>query len=380
MRSVGLDVGKNKYCFCEVAGGACVRRGTSRSLDELKEVLGPDTQPARVGIEACREAWHIASVLEQWGHEVQLIDTTRARQLGIGAHGRKNDRIDAEVIGVAVEARRIPLAHMLTLSRQQMRYELGVRRALVETRAGYIVHVRHVARSHGVSLPTCNAGHFTANMKAVELSVELKALVAPMLTLIEQLDVQIHGVDAKLIAVAEREPVVRLLMTVPGVAVIVAIAFVSVIDEAGRFRNAHQVEAYLGLVPSEYASGCTRRIGSITKQGNSYARLLLVEAGLNILQRAKAGDPLAMWGAAIRERRGLKVATVAVARRLAGLLWAMWRDDTVYDPSRLALAEARGVRREAQKLELRNAALLRAAKKLATRARHATKLSIHEVA
>jgi transposase len=255
-----------------------------------------------------------------------------------------------------------------------MRYELGVRRALVETRAGYVTMVRQICRSRGAPLPSCTAGYFAIKLRSVALPDEPKTLVAPLVTIIEQLDVQIRAVDARLIAIAEREPLVSQLMTAPGVALIIAIAFISVIDDARRFRNAHEVESYLGLVPSEYSTGDGRRIGAISKHGNPYLRSLLVEGAQIILRSSKSDDPLWMWASAVRARRGQSIAAVALARRLAGLLWAMWRDNTVYEPARVAIAGARGLRRDAQDRNVRADALLRAAKKLRRRATRTTKL------
>lgn len=374
MRSVGLDVGSKKHSFCEVKDGRVVRRVTARGLSELRDVLGPETGSARIALEACREAWHIASVLRGWDNEVLLVDTTRVRQLGIGAHGRKTDRIDAEVLAHEVEAGRVPIAHLLSPERQELRYELGVRHALVDTRAQYVTRVRHICRSRGVALPSCTAGYFAAKLRTVVLDRELAVLASPLVTLIEQLDIQIRIVDAKLIAIATAEPLFKQLMTAPGVGLIVTGAFISVVDDARRFRSAHEVEAYLGLVPGEYSSGSVRRLGSITKQGNRLARESLVEGAHSILRMADSNDPLKKWADSVRERRGLRIASVAVARRLAGILWAMWRNDTVYEPARLGAASARGHRRQAQALEIRAAALVRAAAKIQRRSRRTTKL------
>jgi transposase len=153
------------------------------------------------------------------------------------------------------------------------------------------------------------------------------------------------------------------LTTVPGVGPIVAAQFVSVIDEARRFRNAHQVECYLGLVPSEDTTGGKRRLGAITKHGNSYLRALLVQAAWSILRLPARTDPLQRWALAVATRRGKRIAIVALARRLAGVLWALWRDDTVYDPELAARVGARGLRKAAQNIEYRAAALEHAAAK-----------------
>jgi transposase len=211
-------------------------------------------------------------------------------------------------------------------------------------------------------------------MRTVVLEPAVDALVRPLVRLIEQLDVELRAIDSKLITLTEAEPLFTQLMTAPGVGLIVATAFVSVIDDAHRFRRAHEVEAYLGLVPSEYSSGDVRRIGSITKHGNRYARMVLLEAAHSVLRMASSDDPLKKWADAVRARRGLQIASVAVARRLVGILWAMWRDNTVYEPASLATLSARGHRRHAQDLSMRAAALTRAAAKIQQRFRRTTKL------
>src|SRR5262249_46327796 len=120
------------------------------------------------------------------------------------------------------------------------------------------------------------------------------------------------------------------------------------VDQAKRFRDAHQVEAYVGLVPSENTSG-TRRLGAITKQGNSYLRALLTQAAHSVF-RLRADDPLKRWGQSVEARRGYKVAVIAVARRLVGILWALWRDGTVYNAAKLGNASARGLSSQAEAL------------------------------
>jgi hypothetical protein len=141
------------------------------------------------------------------------------------------------------------------------------------------------------------------------------------------------------------------------VGAVVAASFISVVDEAKRFRHAHQVESYIGLVPGESSSGSKRRLGAITKEGNSYLRSLLVQAAWNI-RRKKGDDPLKSWAAKVAERRGKKVAVVALARRLVGVLWAMWRDGTDYDPRELAHEGARGLRKAAREIEQQADALV----------------------
>ena len=347
MRIVALDLG-SKISYCEVKDAQVVGRATETSLSGLERLLGPNTPPAKVAFEACREAWAVHDQLEAWGHEPLMLDTTRVRQLGIGQHKRKNDRIDAETMARALEVGRIPLAHVLSPHRRELRLQLSVRRALVATRAEYVTQIRGLARAHGQRVPNCDTENFLQHLRETPLDETVRALAEPLAKLLEVLTPQIALVEAKLEQLCAGEPVIKRLGTVPGVGLIVAAAFVSVIDEAKRFRRAHHVEAYLGLVPSENTS-IHRKLGSITKQGNSYVRALLVQAAHSVF-RLRADDPLKRWGEAIEQRRGKRIAVVAVARRLVGILWAMWRDGSLYSPTKLGLATANGLSSHAREL------------------------------
>jgi transposase len=358
-----LDLGVRETSFCEVLQGLVVARRTVGELTSLEDLLGPGTKRAHVAIEACREAWHVHDTLKRWGHEVLLVDTTRTRQLGLRQHGRKTDRIDAEVLARAVELGGIPLAHVLSPARRELRDLLAVRRALVETRAQYITTIRGLVRSRGGRLGGCTADDFLAKLGKAELGTETRAMVAPLESALQRIAVELAKTNARLAELSEAEPLMERLTTAPGVGLVVAAAFVSVIDEAHRFEGAHQVESYLGLVPRETSTGGKRKLGAITKQGNGYMRQLLVQSASSILRVGDPDDPLRRWGRGLAERRGRKIAVVAVARRLAGILWAMWRKGTAYEPARLGASSARGLADLAQDASAAAAAMSIAAKK-----------------
>jgi len=367
MRKVALDLGAKKTTYCEVADGQVVQRATVTSVESLRTLLGPEQPAAVVAIEACREAWYVYDLLTSWGNEVLLVDTTRSKQLGIGRHGRKTDRIDAEVLARAVERGGIPLAHVLSPHRRELRRQLGVRRALVETRAKLVTTMRGLVREHGEKLPSCATEHLLVNARKARLPEALRQLIDPLLKTLEVVDSQLNTVEAELGTLCAQEPIIAHLCTAPGVGPIVAASFVAVVDDAQRFHRAHQLESYLGLVPSEDSSGGRRRVGAISKKGNSYLRALLVQAAWNVLRKSERADPLRQWGEAVAERRGKRIAVVAIARRLAGILFAMWRHGTVYDPLALGRKTARGLRSQAEDIKFRAEALERVAHKRSCR-------------
>jgi len=375
VRNVALDLGVREVSFCEVAQGKVIQRRTVRSLDALSDLLGPSSPPARVAIEACREAWFVHDKLTEWGHEVLLVDTTRSRQLGIGQHGRKTDRIDAEHLARAVERGGVPLAHVLSPHRREIREQMSVRRALVETRAQYVVTIRGLLRARNEKVKSCKTEYFLEALTKAALSREARAMIEPLVKLLAMLNTQIAESHAALEKLCAEEPVIEQLMTAPGVGMLVATGFVAVVDEAKRFRNAHQVASYLGLVPLEDTSGGRdkRRLGSITKHGNAYLRALLVQGAHSILRCGPSDDPIRVWGREIAKRRGNRVAVVAVARRLAGVLWAMWRDGTVYEGHAAKAAALRGRRLSKQSDEVIEVAKKRVADKKRARQRSVEK-------
>jgi transposase len=160
--------------------------------------------------------------------------------------------------------------------------------------------------------------------------------VERQLVAIEALTSQIDQADKELEQQAEADEICRRLMTVPGVGPVTAIRFVAALDEAGRFESAHQVESYLGLVPGENSSSDRQQKLSITKAGPRALRWVLIQAAWALRGRCRqtAAIPLQLWAHRVELRRGKRTATVALARKLAGILYAIWRDGTVYDGSR----------------------------------------------
>jgi transposase len=124
---------------------------------------------------------------------------------------------------------------------------------------------------------------------------------------------------------------------------VTAVAFRATLDDVTRFARAGQVAAYLGLVPQEHSSGERQRRGAITQAGNTRLRWLLVQAAWGIWRdRHAASVPLRAWAQRLAARRRKTIAVVALARRLASILFALWRDGTTFDPARLGGRPARG--------------------------------------
>jgi transposase len=128
------------------------------------------------------------------------------------------------------------------------------------------------------------------------------------------------------------------MVTVPGVGAITAPTFLTAIDDPERFQRSSDVGAYLGLTPRRYQSGEVDRPGRISKRGDRLTRSLLYEAANVLLTRWRATAPLKLWADELRARVGWKKARVALARKLAVLLYRLWMDETVFDQESVARA------------------------------------------
>jgi transposase len=342
MRTVALDLGKASIDWCSVKDGLVIERGRVRSVEELAPMLGEGTDLAVVGFEACRNSRHVHDVLTSWGQMPRVFDTTRVRRLGVGEHGRKNDRLDAEKLAIALERNHAAFAHVLGDDARELRELQEMHRALVHARKRAITHVRGILQGRGVCLPSCAAEDLVRNLKAADLAEPLKALVEPLVGPLLSIEPELAKVDLRIqeICAQQRDPVIERLASVPGVSLLVAAAFISAVDDPGRFQKASQVASYLGLCPREESTGGRHKLGSITKQGNAYARAMLVQAAWCIVRSRDSNDSLVRWAHRTAERRGRMRAAVAVARRLSRILWSLWRNGCYYDRSERAPAAA----------------------------------------
>ncbi|MGC2398027.1 MAG: transposase, partial [Rhodomicrobium sp.] len=131
---------------------------------------------------------------------------------------------------------------------------------------------------------------------------------------------------------------VRLLMTTPGVGAIVALTYVSAIDDSGRFSSSKRVGAHFGLTPKKYQSGEIDITGRISKTGDGGVRAVLFEAAHIILTRPLKTGALKSCAMKLSRRAGMKKAKVALARKLAVILHRMWRDETAFDAAKASAA------------------------------------------
>ena len=341
MQQCGFDLAKVSTQVClRTQDGQLIEGRIKTTREELTRFFA-EKPCLRILIEAATESEWVARHLESLGHEVVVADPDYAPMYSTLSKKIKTDKRDARALCDACERGTYRAAYRSTDAQRQVRAELIARETLVTTRTKYISVIRSMLRREGVRVQRCAAEYFRQHTEAMELPEHLREAINPLLDVLSMIDDKIAAADEKLAEAVKAEPLMKRLCMIPGIGPVTSITFVAILGEASRFQSAKQVRAYLGLVPKEDSSGERQHRGHITKAGNSRVRSLLVEVSWSIFYSKKAEvQPLKEWATRIAERRGKRIAVVALARKLAGILYAMWRDGEEFDPARLQPSSA----------------------------------------
>lgn len=291
----------------------------------------------RILLETGTESEWVAQALEAAGHEVIVADPNYAPMYGEIRRKVKTDRRDVAALAEANRRGWYRATHRVSSRQRAVRQVLRSRRQLVQMRAGTISLIRSLLRQDGYRLPASSSARVPARLAALALPSERREVIAPLVRLVETLTEEIAGVDTRLATLAKADPIVARLQSVPGVGPVVALTFRAFVDDVGRFAQAGQVSAAIGLVPREDSSAERRHRGHITKAGPRELRSLLVQAAW-ACWRSKASGTLRAWVERLAGRRGKRIAVVALARRLSRILFAVWRDQSMFDAATVAAA------------------------------------------
>jgi transposase len=299
--------------------------------------------PARIAFEAGTHSRWIAILLEAAGHEVIVANPRKVRL--ICDNDTKTDRLDAERL--ALLARADPrLLHPIHHRGAEVHVDLAViraRDALVRQRTGLINHVRGAVKQFGIRVTGCSSERFH-KAAGEALTDELRPALEPLLEQIGALTKAIQGYDKRVNELAKTKyPEATHLQQVPGVGALTALAFVLTLEDPYRFRSSRAVGSYLGLRPRQRDSSSSTPQLRITKAGDGHLRRLLVGSAHYILGPFGPDTDLRRWGLKLSARGGQnakKRAVVAVARKLAVLLHALWLSGETYDPHRSSAPKA----------------------------------------
>ncbi len=336
--TIGLDIAKNVFQVHGVddAGQAVLRRQLRRGA-----VLGffAGLEPCLVGIEACCTAHHWARELTALGHQVRLLPPSYVKAY---VKRGKNDALDAEAICEAVTRPSMRFVPVKSVGQQAGLVPHRVREVLIRQRTMLINVLRSQMAEFGVI--AAKGRHKIADLTAVLHDAGETRVPEPARTMLLELADAIAALEPRLActqkamaAAVRRDPVARLLTTIPGVGPITASAMTAAVGDPGRFRNGRHFAAWLGLVAKQNSSGGKPRLGRISKMGDRYLRKLLVLGATSSLRRARSEQtPLAAWTRRLLERRPPRLVTVALANKTARIVWALMAHGEAYRPEAAA--------------------------------------------
>ena len=342
--TIGLDVGDRDSHYYELdAAGEVEAEGRVRTTEDALKRQFAGRDRARVVLEVGTHSPWISRLLEELGHEVIVANARRVRM--IYANDSKSDKVDAEMLARVgrMDVRLLyPIQHRGPGAQHDLAL-LRARESLVRSRTQMINHVRGATKAVGGRLPRSSTAAF-ARKVAPEIPEPLRPALGPLLEMIDALTQQINRTEVEITRLCdERYPETRRLQQISGVGPITSLCYVLTLEDPARFKNGRSVGAYLGLKPRQRDSGDRTPQLRITKRGDEMLRRLLVNSAHYILGPFGPDCDLRRWGHMLSERGGAnakKRAVVAVARKLANVLYALWLSGADYEPIRASTSAA----------------------------------------
>jgi transposase len=283
-------------------------------------------QKVRVGMEACGHYPWFERLLAELGFELWLGDAGKIRAAEV--RKQKTDRRDAEHLLQLLLENRFPQIWVPSLEERDVRQLLGHRHKQVQTRTQVKNQLHALALSQGVQRKRklwTQAGR--AELEKLDLLPYAAERRKQLLQALDRLEQEIAALNQRVEAEVGQRPAAVKLQTHPGVGPVTALAMVLTLGPAERFASGKQVGSYFGLIPSEHSSGGRQKLGRISKQGSSFLRFLLVEAGQSAVRQ---DAELCRFYRRLAARKHRALAKVAVARKLATRLYLMLREDWTY--------------------------------------------------
>ncbi len=288
-------------------------------------------------MEACGMAHHWGRTFQQAGHQVLLLPAQYVRPY------RRRNKTDRADCGALLEAHRcdgLKPVSVKSIQQQELQHLHRLREQWKQTRNARFNFLRAVLREQGIFLPTGNKAALSkANQAIDQLSLVSLQIIQPVIAELGQLESNLQKVEQEIARLTCANPVVQRLRGIPGVGLITSTALVAAIGKADQFTSGRHLASWLGITPRESSSGHRRQLGSITRQGNPYLRTLLIHGARSVLlgsqRKAKAGKPLNRlqdWVVQLEKRVGHNKATVALANKLARIIWVCWARDVDYSP------------------------------------------------
>src|SRR6201997_122322 len=321
---IGIDIGKNSFHVVghNHRGAIVLRQKWSRGQVEARLANLP---PCLIGMEACVGAHHLSRKLQLLGHNARLMPAKYVRPYN---KGQKNDFRDAEAIAEAVQRPTMKFVATKTADQLDLQALHRVRERLVSQRTGIINQIRAFLLERGIAVRQ-GLRFLRAELPGI-LATRTDVLSPRMVRILEDLsadwrrpDARIEGLTGEIETLARQDQHCERLMSVPGIGPIISSAMVAAIGTGDVFSKGRDFGAWLGLVPKQISTGDRTILGSVSKRGNRYLRVLFVQAAWVVLVRIKNWERygLKSWIEAAKRRLHHNVLAIALANKLARIAW-----------------------------------------------------------
>ncbi|QEE86233.1 IS110 family transposase (plasmid) [Acetobacter oryzoeni] len=296
--------------------------------------------PCEVVLEACGSAHYWARVISRIGHDVKLVPPDRVKPFV--KKGKKNDAVDAAAICMAATHPDTMFVPIKSEEQQGVLSLHSTRALLVKQQTMLSNALRALASEFGLIAPL-GTRRLPVLMAKIEASADLPAAMKQSAMLLfehyEKVAQSIDALEGQIRARAKNDDDARRLMTIPGVGPITASMIVASVADIGSFASARHFAAWLGLVPRQHSTGGKTRLGRITKAGNRQIRTLLVLGATAMLHRAQKWESAAgQWLCELMARRPRRLATVALANKMARIIWALLSRKEIYRPAGVSVS------------------------------------------
>ena len=334
--TIGLDLGDRSsfYCVLNEAGQVILEERVATNPEAMKKTFS--TMPrSRIALETGTHSPWVSRVLSELGHEAIVAHARNVRL--IGESRRKDDRLDAQALArlARVDPQLLsPIQHRSAQAQADLSV-IRARHALVRARTALVCAARGLTKSFGERIRGYSAKGFK-QATGEALSPQLQVALAPLLSALETMNERIREYNVQIEKLAEESyPEVALLKQIKGVGTLIALTYILTLEDPKRFRKSRDAGCYIGLQPGRRNSGQSEPQLHITREGDSYLRMVLVQGAHHILGPFGEDCDLRRWGLKLAERGGKnakKRAIIAVARKLAVLLHHLWSSGEEYEP------------------------------------------------